>query len=405
MATLTVPRVPGPSRGWARPALGLALAVLVATLPGGSAARGAYLIEDLGALRERGSSYGMALSSSGVIAGVADQEDGRWRAIVSPGGGRALGLGALSPRGNSFAHGVNAGAQVVGTSDALYNGRLVPRAFTASPFGGMRDLGTLPGGVTSEAFAINDGGTITGASSVGSTGAVHAFRVGGDGQMESLGTLAGGDYSAGHDINAAGAVAGTARTAFGAYRAFIYTDEGGMRSLGTLPTGNATYGTGLNDRGQVVGYGDLGDGSQRAFLWGRDTGLVDLGVPLGGMGSVANAINERSEIVGLYRTRSGESRATLWRPGQGEVLDLNTLLPRDSGWLLSEAMGINDRGQIVGTGLYRGQVRGFLMTPLPSPPPAAVPEPSGLALLALGGGLAGAVGRRRRRARRHGRTN
>jgi probable HAF family extracellular repeat protein len=395
------PLSPAPRRS--RAAARLALGLVVAMLAAGPAAEGAFVIESLGSLAGGRASYGLGMSSNGVIVGTADEADGRWRAVVSPGGGHARSLGALAPDGNSVAYDVNAGALSVGTSDAVVDGRLVSRAFSATPNGAMRDLGTLPGGTSSEALAINDGGWITGSSTVGPTGAMHAFRIAGDGKMVDLGTLAGGTYSVGNDINGAGAVAGTARTAFGAYRAFVYTDDGGMRSLGTLATGNATYGLGLNGRNEVVGSGDLGDGSQHAFFWGDDTGLIDLGVPFGGMGSVAHAINGRSEVVGQYHTLTGEGRAVLWRPRTGEVLDLNSLLPASSGWLLGAATAINDLGQIVGTGLYHGELRGFRLTPR-SPPPPAVPEPSSLALLALGGaGLA--LARRRLRRHRHGRTN
>jgi hypothetical protein len=46
-------------------------------------------------------------------------------------------------------------------------------------------------------------------------------------------------------------------------------------------------------------------------------------------------------------------------------MDLNTLLVPDdvSNWVLTGAIDINDAGQIVGTGLHDGQVRGFLLSP------------------------------------------
>jgi hypothetical protein len=48
--------------------------------------------------------------------------------------------------------------------------------------------------------------------------------------------------------------------------------------------------------------------------------------------------------------------------------DLNDLLPPNSGWVLTEANGINDAGQIIGTGIGPdGQQRGFLMEPIPFP--------------------------------------
>lgn len=44
--------------------------------------------------------------------------------------------------------------------------------------------------------------------------------------------------------------------------------------------------------------------------------------------------------------------------------DLNSFLPANSGWELFIANGINERGQIIGTGRFNGQNRGFLLTPM-----------------------------------------
>jgi hypothetical protein len=42
--------------------------------------------------------------------------------------------------------------------------------------------------------------------------------------------------------------------------------------------------------------------------------------------------------------------------------DLNKLIPAGSGWMLQEAYGINNAGQIVGTGMHNGQEHAFLLT-------------------------------------------
>ena len=49
----------------------------------------------------------------------------------------------------------------------------------------------------------------------------------------------------------------------------------------------------------------------------------------------------------------------------GQMLDLNTLLPPQSGWTtLQTAYGISDSGQIAGFGSRNGVYRAFLMTPV-----------------------------------------
>ncbi len=70
------------------------------------------------------------------------------------------------------------------------------------------------------------------------------------------------------------------------------------------------------------------------------------------------------------------------------MLDLNTLLGPDSGWFLSSANAINDR-DTAGVGMFDGQSRGFLLTP--------IPEPSAIVLAAIGGAATVTATRCRRR--------
>ncbi len=61
------------------------------------------------------------------------------------------------------------------------------------------------------------------------------------------------------------------------------------------------------------------------------------------------------------------------------MTDLNTLIPPNSGWILTEARGINDAGQITGTGTINGETHAFLLTPVPSDstPPVITPTITG----------------------------
>jgi probable HAF family extracellular repeat protein len=60
------------------------------------------------------------------------------------------------------------------------------------------------------------------------------------------------------------------------------------------------------------------------------------------------------------------------------MVDLNSLIDPQSGWVLASASGINDSGQITGTGIYQGQTHAFLITP------PSVPEPSPPLLIVVG---------------------
>jgi hypothetical protein len=52
---------------------------------------------------------------------------------------------------------------------------------------------------------------------------------------------------------------------------------------------------------------------------------------------------------------------------EGNVLDLNTLIPSNSGWELIEARDINDQGQIVGWGVIHGATHAYLLHPTDLP--------------------------------------
>ena len=62
--------------------------------------------------------------------------------------------------------------------------------------------------------------------------------------------------------------------------------------------------------------------------------------------------------MGAWSTASayGE-RAVYWQGSQH--VDLNSLLPANSDWVLNEAVSINENGLIVGNGIYKGQATAF----------------------------------------------
>ena len=53
--------------------------------------------------------------------------------------------------------------------------------------------------------------------------------------------------------------------------------------------------------------------------------------------------------------------------GTVRMMDLNGLIPTNSGWELMEARGINAAGQIIGWGMHAGHTNAFLLTPVSAP--------------------------------------
>jgi probable HAF family extracellular repeat protein len=200
-----------------------------------------------------------------------------------------------------------------------------------------------------------------------------------------LGSLGGGGTSP-RGINSAGQVVGCSNTAGGVQHAFIWNPGNGMTDLGTL--GGPACALGINAVGQVVGQLDIGNGHNDAFLWSAGV-MTDLGT-LGGRDSWASAINGTGQVVGGSFTASNDQHAFLC--SAGVMTDLGTLtglsgaasdarsistggvVPPGSGWLLVQAFGINDTGQIVGV----GDQGGFLLNP-PAPPATATNTPTNTA--------------------------
>ena len=157
--------------------------------------------------------------------------------------------------------------------------------------------------------------------------------------------------------------------------------EDGIATRLPLPTTTEpcrTKAMAINNRGKIVGwYASDTTQTARAVLWdqGKATVLRD---PSGGLTeySIANDINLNGNIVGVVSvgfdtneaSQEGSNEppkhASVWRNTQ-RAQDLNRLLDSSgAGWILEEAIAVNDLGQIVGNGTDpSGRPRAFLLTP------------------------------------------
>ncbi|TAH36901.1 MAG: hypothetical protein EYC70_07920 [Planctomycetota bacterium] len=309
-----------------------------------------YTITDLGTLGGGSNAFGG--SELGHACGQSYTSQGEQRAVWSD-GTALVNLGTLPGGAFSMAYAVNESDVVVGASGIASGNH---HAFRWQA-GVMEDIGTLPGGALSLALDVNSNGEVAGWSSVAS-GASHAFLYA-RGVLHDLGTLPGGRFSEGHAVNNRRQVAGLSETASGAKHACLWT-YGVPRDLGVLGGGSTSVGTALNELGHVTGWSAANTiGIGTAFLW--DGVMRDLGTLSGGTMSQGFGINEKDEVVGWSTDAGGRKCAVRWLFGQ--VTDLNTLLPPGSNWELYEAWDINDAGDIVGWGYHNGQERAFRMQP------------------------------------------
>jgi len=130
--------------------------------------------------------------------------------------------------------------------------------------------------------------------------------------------------------------------------------------LGTLG-GKNSYAVAINEDGLVVGSANKADGTTHAFLF-DDGNMRDLGT-LGGNNSDAFGINEHARIVGRAQFATDDPRTHAFFLGRCQMIDLNSSIPSDSGWVLQEARAINEDGEIVGIGQHQGQTHSFLLVP------------------------------------------
>lgn len=166
----------------------------------------------------------------------------------------------------------------------------------------------------------------------------------------------GGTESVAYAINNNGQIVGYAKNTAAKRRPFLY-NAGTLQDLGTFG-GTEGEAYGINELGHVVGYAKNASNYSRAFLY-SDGVKQDLGT-LGGEISGANDINNSGQMVGYATILSGARRAFIY---DGTAMrNLNDLIPPGSGWVLTEAFGINDSGQIVGQGTFNSQTRAFLLT-------------------------------------------
>jgi probable HAF family extracellular repeat protein len=159
--------------------------------------------------------------------------------------------------------------------------------------------------------------------------------------------------------------------------------------LGTLG-GRFSQANSINDVGQVVGYSYTSAGTARATLFNTN-GLTPIDLGTLGDTSIANSINNSGQVVG-FSMLGNSSRATLW--DGNNVIDLNNLLEASTlneGWVLQNALDINDNGWIVGyaNNSQLGLNNAFLLSMTP------VPEADTSAMLLMGAGMMGFMARRR----------
>lgn len=262
---------------------------------------------------------GTVVGNSYGPGGLFDQRGAVWDASAT-----LTDIGRYN-NSNTFLSDTNELGVIVGNSN---------RAFSYTSGGGYVEFSALNGSTTANASAINENNWVVGSSQAEVSPGVNQTR------------------------------------------ATVWKPDGTKLNLDILDIpgqeDTTSVAFGVNDNNEVVGYFGNVLAFSHAFYWSESTGMIDLGAP-GGRSSFANDINNSGMIVGYASfSANPQQQAYLWY--QGMAYNLNDFLPQGSGWVLNEAYGINEVGDIVGRGTFNGQTQAFLLR---------VPEPGSLALLGL----------------------
>lgn len=328
-----------------------------------------YTVQDLGTSTSSLSITVTGINRNGEVVGYAGGSSSPTLAFRtqpnSPINLPADYIGTLGGSGNcgnspcsSVATGINSSGQVVGystTSSGEIHG--FRTAAHAAINAATDDLGSLGGPPTSNNFltramGINDAGQVVGLSQT-SDGSAQAFRTAANAAINPAtdniephtgpGTTT---NSEARNINNSGDVLGDYHdTALSDYRFFVaYHDGTFVDGPGSISV--ETSKTNINDSDQVGG-----SNTNALGVWQNGAGLA-LATCANVQDCPLRSLNNSLQMVGQLYSPSAPQRAFLFMGGA--VYDLNTLIPTNSGWVLTDAVAINDNGQIIGTGTLNG---------------------------------------------------
>jgi probable HAF family extracellular repeat protein len=226
----------------------------------------------------------------------------------------------------------------------------------------VRDLGVPSYLQDSYAFSIDNAGFVVGYGD-GYFGKPGAFRYE-YGRFVNLGW----DRVA-YGINGYGTIVGDRETK--TTTAVYFAAHDTLTSMGSLSTNPdaVSDAVAVNNKGEATGDSWTNQTYRPSlfivhpFLY-TNHHMQDLGLPPGSGQDSGNAtgLNDLGDVVGYYYdpTRQGTYAAFLYH--NGRMINLNTLLPPNSGWNLLEAYAINNNRMIVGFGTHYGQNRAFVLT-------------------------------------------
>jgi probable HAF family extracellular repeat protein len=276
-------------------------------------------MKDLGTLSGGTVSGATGVNDSRTVVGYSNikgQPATNFVAFLWTAGGGMVNLGTLAGGNSSAAFEINSSGMIAG--DSFISSKQVNA--TSWTNRQIKNLGSLPKAIFTAGLDINDDNEIVGESvfSYGPPFKSHGFAWTSGSGMIDLGTLPGGVTSIANAINLSGIIVGQSdgSSTGGHWHAVEWDVSRKIHDLGTLPGGTYSVAFAINDSDVVVGYGNLSDNAPHAMIW-NSSGKQDLNALIpadsGWVLINANAINNVGQITG-YGTHNGYNRAFLLTP-------------------------------------------------------------------------------------------
>jgi probable HAF family extracellular repeat protein len=329
-----------------RTGLNLGLAVLCVFVGAPPSAAQQYSLTDLGAVSGDSVSKGSALNDAGQVAGVSETPTAAIATLFS--GGKATSISTLGGS-VSLANAINATGEIAGWNSFNSSASFDPQAYLYSN-GSMKNINSpslFPSGT--EAYGINNSGEVVGTGYL-TSGNFHAFLYSG-GKMTDLGP-AGAYQASAVAINNAGQIIGGYYLNSGAAGEFLITG-GKMTTLPVPSDATAVSAFAINDNGEIAGSIFLKSGPPSHAARLVNGVWTDLGAISGASANNATALNLSGQIVGTaifpqtqyHPPKPGKHVPFISTPSG--LVNLNTLIPTGTGYTLTDAIAINDAGQIL----------------------------------------------------------
>jgi len=305
-----------------------------------------YTVTDLGTLGGNRVSKASALNAAGMAAGVSETPTAAIATMFS--GGRATSIRTLGSS-VSVANAINLSGEIAGWNSFASSASFDPQAFLYSN-GSMKNINSpslFPSGT--EAYGINNSGEVVGTGYL-SPSNFHAFLYTG-GKMTDIGPP--GSLQASADsINNSSQIVGSYYLTSGRAGAFLYSN-GKMTTLPVPAGASSVSALAIDDNGEIAGalYPSSGGAAHAArYVNGVWT---DLGTIAGAASNVGLGINLSGQVVGTaifpqtqYHPPKPGKHIPFISTTEG-LVNLNTLIPAGTGFTLTDAVAINDSGQIL----------------------------------------------------------